>query len=92
MLWVAMLSAEVVNVAVREFPVPLSVPVLSVEAPSRKVTIPVGLIPLTVAVKVTLWPMVEGLALLTTDVDVAATLITWLRALDVLVLLPVSPA
>ena len=76
MLWVAMLSPEVVNVAVRPLPVPLSVPVLSVEAPSRKVTIPVGLIPLTVAVKVTLCPMVDGLAPLTTEVVVAATLTT----------------
>jgi hypothetical protein len=52
-------SADVENVAT---PPALSVPVPSKVAPSRKVTVPVG-VParlVTVAVKVTDWPKVEG--------------------------------
>ena len=57
-------SVVVANVATRE---PFSVPVPSVVAPSLNVTVPVGVpLPgataLTVAVNVTDWPTVEGLA------------------------------
>src|SRR5438034_7948430 len=72
MLCVAMLSAEVVKVAVRVLPVPPRAPVPSVAAPSLNVTVPVGFEPVTVAVNVTLAPHVDGLALLATVVVVLA--------------------
>ena len=48
----------------RLLPLPLRVPVPSVEAPSLKVTVPVGAVPVTVAVRVVVAPIVEGLTLL----------------------------
>jgi hypothetical protein len=55
-------------------------------APSRNVTVPVGVPPddVTVAVKVTDWPDVDGLMELANAVEVLA-LTTWLTAPDVLV-------
>ena len=70
----ATVSAVVENVATPE---PLRVPVPMVVAPSLKVTLPVG-VPvagetgLTVAVNVTDWPYVEGLADVVTVVVVDA--------------------
>ncbi len=59
--WLPTARLEVAKVAT---PLALSVPVPSVVAPSLKVTVPVGVppAPVTVAVKVTDWPKVEGLA------------------------------
>ena len=81
MLCVATDNADVVYVAV-----PLErVPVPSVAAPSLKVTVPVG-VPdvdgVTVAVKVTDAPNVDGFKLDDTDVVVDALLTTWLKAGD----------
>ena len=42
-------------------------------APSRKPTLPVGVEPDTLAVKVTLWPWMDGLTLLVNCVSVAAS-------------------
>ena len=55
------------------------VPVPIVVAPSRKVTVPVGVPPglATVAVNATICPNTEGLASLVTVVLVSAVLTTW---------------
>jgi hypothetical protein len=65
----------VINVALPE----LKVAVPSVEAPSRNVTLPVGIpvlgaTALTVAVKVTDWPNTDGFAELVTVVELLAML------------------
>ena len=63
MLCVPTVRALVAHCAVRMFPEPESAiaaqPPIEV-APSRKFTVPVGAAPLTVAVKVTLVPKVDG--------------------------------
>src|SRR5258708_4812485 len=59
MEWLPTASEGVVNVAT---PLPLSVPLPSAVAPSLNVTVPVGLAPVTVAVKVTACPKLLGLA------------------------------
>ena len=73
---------DVVNVAL---PL-LSVPVPNTVVPSLKLTVPVG-IPevagLTVAVKVTVWPNIDGFAEGTTDVEVAALFTVNVAAFDV---------
>lgn len=65
MLWVPAASVEVAQDAVRIFPLPVSVaaeqPPMDVD-PSLKLTDPVGALPLTVAVNVTLAPTVEGVS------------------------------
>lgn len=78
----------------RVLPVPARVPVPKVVAPSLKVTVPVGAVPVTEAVKVMDVPNVEGFRLEATVVVVATAveLTTWLNAADVTVLLRVSPA
>jgi hypothetical protein len=92
MLWEPALNDEVLNVAVP----PLSVPVPKVAVPSLNVTVPVG-VPApgdtgaTVAVNVTGWPKTEGLAEEVTLVVVAAWLIVWLKAPEVLVVKFASP-
>ena len=65
---------------------------LIVLAPSAKATVPARLEPLTVAVKVTLWPKVEGLPEVTTTVVVVprAASTVWLTV-PVLVSKLVSP-
>ncbi len=63
MLCVATVSVLVVHAAVRLLPLPASAIALqpAIEAPpSLKLTLPVGLLPTTVAVKVTLVPAVDG--------------------------------
>ncbi len=55
-----------------------------VRASSRKVTVPVAVEGVTVAVSVIDWPTVEGLGEETSAVEVAIGLTTWLRMLDVL--------
>ena len=64
----------------------LSVPVPSVVELSLKVTVPVGVPPLdvTVAVKVTDWPDVDGFLDEATEVEVVATLTVCVSADDVL--------
>ena len=62
-LWVATLSALVVHAAVLLLPLPASTmaeqPPIELP-PSLKLTLPVGLLPATVAVNVTLVPKVDG--------------------------------
>ena len=63
------------QVAVRALPEPVSATAeqpLMLLAPSRKATLPVGATPVTVAVKVTDWPTVDGLSELASAVVVAA--------------------
>ena len=72
MLWLPMASVLETKLAVRVLPAPLSVALPSVRVPSLNVTVPVGLLPVTVAVNVTPCPMVEGLLLLETAVVVLA--------------------
>src|SRR5689334_11753329 len=71
MLCVAAVSAVVLQAAVLLLPLPTSVtalqPAIDV-APSLKLTLPVGLLPTTVAVNVTLVPNVDGLSELPTVV------------------------
>ncbi len=56
-------SALVEQAAVRELPEPVRATAAQrFEAPSRKATLPVGLVPVTVAVKVTDCPTVDGFA------------------------------
>ena len=72
MLCVPAFKLEVLHVAVRVLPLPLNVAVLHPlieEPPSRKFTLPLGALPLTVAVKVTMAPWVDGVC------DVAAPVV-----------------
>jgi hypothetical protein len=88
----------VVQVAVRLLPAPVTTaaahPVIEL-APSMKFTLPVGLLPLTVAVNVTDLPTVDGLSELPTVVVVVtgppAALTTCETALLVDVRFPASP-
>jgi hypothetical protein len=60
-------SAEVVHTAVRLLPLPLTLaPAQIVTAFAVNETVPVGATPVTVAVKLTLAPTVDGLSELTT--------------------------
>ena len=75
MLCVAAVSALVLQAAVLLLPLPVSATALQplIElAPSLKLTLPVGLLPATVAVKVTLVPTVDGFSELTSVVVVGA--------------------
>src|SRR5215472_14990684 len=66
-------SAAVEHEAVRVFPLPASATAeqpASDVPPSAKFTLPVGLVPVTVAVKVTLDPALDGLTELTSVVVV----------------------
>jgi hypothetical protein len=69
----------VLNVAVS----PDNVPVPRTVAPSLNVTIPVAVATLTVAVKVTEAPKVDGLRLEVTNVCVEARPTVWVMAADV---------
>jgi hypothetical protein len=94
MLCVPFVKAAVLHTAVREFPDPASAtapqPAMLVPA-SVKFTAPVGALPLTVAVKLTLAPMIEGLAELATPVAVPDVLTVCDRTLLLDALLPASP-
>ena len=86
-------SEEMANVALPE----LKVAVPSVEAPSRNVTVPVGVpVPgetaLTVAVNITDWPNTDGFTDEVTVVELLALLTVWVMAVEVLLLKFVSPA
>ncbi len=96
MLWVPAASAAVAHVAVRALPLPASAtaaqPAIDV-APSLKLTVPVGAEPVTVAVKVTLPPTIDGVSDVASVVDVATALAltTCENALLVDATLPASP-
>ena len=86
-------SDEVANVALPE----LKLAVPSVAAPSRKVTVPVGVpapgvTALTVAVKVTDWPNTDGFTDEVTVVELLALLTVCVMAAVVLPAKFVSPA
>ena len=77
MLWVPAVRALVAHAAVRVSPLPESATALQPEIelpPSVKLTEPVGLLPVTVAVKVTVDPAVDGLTELASAVDVETLL------------------
>src|ERR1051326_2694554 len=84
MLWPAPLSADVLKLAL---PPPLSVFVPSTVAPSLNVTVPVGVpragtFAVTVTVKLTAWPEVDGLSDELTAVVVPPALTGWLMAAE----------
>jgi hypothetical protein len=82
MLCTATVRSEVTKVALPE----TSVPVPMAAAPSKKVTVPVG-VPeplLTVAVNVTGFPNTAGFCDVATDMVVAIPLTSWLSTVDVL--------
>jgi hypothetical protein len=65
MLWLPTVSAAVTHFAVRALPDPVSATAeqaLIELVPSLKATVPVGALPVTVAVKVTLLPPVDGVS------------------------------
>ena len=95
MLCVATVSAAVVHAAVRALPAPVSATAAQPASdvpPSVKLTVPVGDAPVTVAVKVTLAPDVDGFSELTCVVVVADLLTTWESVALVDARLPASPA
>ena len=85
MPWLPTVSAAVTHLAVRALPDPLSAiaeHALIELAPSLKLTVPVGTLPVTVAVKVTLLPPVDGVS----EVVTPALLVTLLTTCDNVVL------
>ena len=93
MVWLPTASVEVANVALPE----LKAAVARVAAPSRKVTVPVGVpapgeTALTVAVKVTAWPNTDGFTDEVTVVELEALLTVWVIAVEMLELKLASPA
>ena len=60
-------------------------------APSKKATYPVGLLPATVAVKVTFWPALAGFGLTARVVEEALALTVSVTPLELLAELLVSP-
>jgi hypothetical protein len=89
--WLPPVNAEVAYVAV---PPLFSVPVPSVVVPSMKVTVPPGVpaLEVTVAVKVTEAPKVDGFSEEARDVVVGPGLTVWESAGEVLPLKFVEPA
>src|SRR5437588_280957 len=85
MLWLATAREKVEKVAVVTPAVVLRLPVPRTVTASEKVSVPLGgatmvvpgLITLTVAVQVTLWPKTVGLREVATAVLVSALLTTW---------------
>jgi hypothetical protein len=74
MLWVPVARVDVAQLVVRMLPLPASATAEQplIEAPpSLKLIVPVGLLPVTVAVKVTVAPLFEGLSELANVVLVA---------------------
>jgi hypothetical protein len=90
--WVPTASVDAEYIA---WPLLFSEPLPRVELPSMNVTVPVGVpippVGVTVAVKVTDWPRVDGFADDATDAVVDDWLTTWLNAADVLPAKFVSP-
>ena len=92
--WFATVRLEVEKLAVVVPALVLSVPWPMFVPPSEKFTRPLGLpgpLPVTVAVKVTLWPHTDGLAEVTTAVLVLALLTVWVNAVEALEATFVSP-
>ena len=84
MLCVPVARALVAHCAVRVLPLPPSATAeqLAIEAaPSLKFTVPVGELPVTVAVNVTLAPTVDGLSEVPSAVVLPTPLTTWDSAL-----------
>jgi len=94
MLWLPTARPPVVQAAVRESPEPLNAtaehPAIDVP-PSRKLTLPVGAVPLIVAVSVTLAPKTDGLAELDSVVLLVTLFTVCVSAALVELLLPPSP-
>lgn len=94
MLWVPTVSAALAQLAVRIFPLPgratAEQPPIEVE-PSLKFTVPVGLLPVTVAVKVTLVPTMDGVREVARLVLVPPLLTTCDRVALLEAALPASP-
>ena len=94
MLRTPVARALVVHAAVRVLPAPASGTVAQVLielVPSLKLTVPVGAAPVTVAVKVTLAPKIDGVPEVTTPVALIALLIVCESALLFEALFPTSP-
>ena len=94
MLCVPVVSVLVVHCAVLVLPLPLSCcaeqPEID-ETPSVKLTLPKGGTPVTVAVKVTLAPVLDGFRELTIEVVLKVLLTTWDNAALVEPVLTASP-
>ena len=94
MLWVPTARLDVVHAAVRELPLPLNAnaeqPEIDVP-PSWKLTLPVGALPVTVAVNVTPVPTVDGLCELAMIVLLTTAVMPWESAGLVDAPLPASP-
>src|SRR6266487_3518356 len=89
MLCVPTVRLPVAQVAVRMLPLPLNTAAAqpAIDAPpSRKFTVPVGAVPLTVAVKVTLVPAVDGV----NELPIPVVLVTLLTVCESAVLLDVA--
>ena len=95
MLWLPTARLELLHVAVLELAVPAgSATALQPEIappPSVNATLPVGAIPVTVTVNVTLVPTTDGLAALATAAVLVALLTVCVSELLVDALLPASP-
>ena len=94
MIWLPAAKPELVKRAVVVPPLVVSVPWPMLVPPSEKITTPVGVaeaLPLTVAVKLTLWPHTEGLAEDTTIVTLVALFTICVVAVELLALKFVSP-
>ena len=78
--------------AVLLLPVPDKVALPMVVVPSLKVTVPVGVKPVVVAVKVTLWPITAVVALVVKVVVVLALVTVTTLAVEVLAASLASPA
>jgi hypothetical protein len=94
MLCVPTARLDVVHAAVRELPLPVNAtaeqPEIAVP-PSLKSMLPVGALPVTVAVSVTLAPTMDGFCELATIVLLAAAVMPWESAELVDAPLPASP-
>ena len=94
MLCAVALNADVLQVAVRVLPAPVSATAPQapmVAPPSENAMVPVGATPVTVAVKVTLTPAFAGLAELAKPVVEATLFTTCERVALVDAALPASP-
>ena len=95
MLWVPTLRPALLHVAVLLFAAPAgsaTAPQPEIALPpSVKATLPVGAVPVTVAVKVTLLPTIDGFAELARVVPLVALLTACTNVVLVDPLLPASP-
>src|SRR5512139_3734084 len=97
MVWLPTAKPPLLQVAARVLPLPAKAPAvqpLMALPPSVKLTVPLGALPLTVAVKVTLCPNALGLAdeLSTVVVPLRALLTVWATPGEALPLKLLSPA